>query len=514
MSIPGRIKLSIYRGRPGLTGPTGPTHQSMVLVSETATPAQASAAIQTLLPEQAVASPAGMGRDVLMPARELRVPPTPLSTMQSVDGPSSGSAILRLDATGLVNGQEYAVLDVLADSRSARGIRAQGVITRLVIDGDRQAVEAALGVTKDTPTSGYPIVHGYRAVGNVKRAHVMEHVTVANTLGHGIYLGEGADQGSGFRGRAEGCRGTAWVINGASDVKLVAPGGNGSGRLQPDDPTSLLIENAAPEILTGDFWPEDTARLDKYTAAIRRCNGVVMTGATIAGPTLIKGRNAQGTSVRFGNTFHVLTAMTHKYKKRTGDGTVGVVPLNWWVRLEDADNVVMYAPVFEPDPDATLAEHPQYLISIGTEAGQQIRSGYLRIYSGAHMMESGRWNANVGGGEMLPKFPCRTHISDKPKAVTIDGCVLGEPKVVPAWAVNNPDPAMQFYVPMSRPGLPTIVQKLQHPLAYLAATVDRGPGGAGPAGTHGTLDDGQPQVTLDEFPVVSSNYLWALPARL
>ena len=538
-------------------------HQSQVPLAATATADQVEVAVETLLPEQETASPAGMGREVRLPSGQLLVRPMSLSTMQSVSGPAVAASILLMDHTALTAGQETAVYTVPADSRSKRGNRGQGSLTTFTMDGARQAIEAAFGVLPSTPAAAYPIVHGYRAVDDVKRAHRMADVNVSNTTGHGIWLGLGADQARGTA-RAEGCRGTALRIQSASDVKMYGLGMQGEGLLAPDDPTSLLIENAAPELTGGgDFWPVDTAPLGKYVAAIRTSNGAFLQGLTIAGPMLVKGRNAQGISVRYGNTYHQLHGCTFKHKVRAGAGNsaftasisgttltvtgitagylmagvaisgAGVTPgttilaavsglggvgtytvsasqtvastamvgvevaPKHYLRVEDADQLQLVAPIFEFDNTLPAGSLPDYLISIGTEAGNQDRSGSVSIVGAAHMMESGRPGAT--GGAMLPRIGAKKGVCDRPKALLINGMPVGTPVLVPAWSVDAPDLALRSHVALDGQTLNTA----DYPLLWWSLNAIAG----------GTLDAAPATFVMPSLTHPSAAWKYALPAR-
>ena len=544
-----------------------------VSVPATALAADVQAALETLNPELAALEPAGMGRVVQLASGEIPLPPVLMSTMQSMNGAGVAATICKLPTAGLVANQETACITLPAvddpaggGNRSQRGNRAQGRISNLTIDGSRQAIESGAGfnVKPFTPASAYPIVHGYRGESDSKRAHSFGDAVFSNTTGHGVVLGLGSDQARGDF-RAEGCRGTAVRIISASDVKLQRIGGNGSGLLHPNDPTSLLIENAAPEITGGnDFWPEETAPLGKYTAIIRASVGTYLESATLTGHTLIKGKNAQGVSVRFGNTYHRLVGCKFKHKIRPGVGTIeftgsisgttltvtamasgylmpGVVisasgvtagttitalgtglggvgtytvsasqtvasrtmggtesALSHYLRIEDADHVQLVAPWFEFDTATSVSSLPDYLISIGTEAGNAERAGSVNIVGGSAVMEGGRPGAT--GGALLPRIGARKGLCDRPKAVMINGKPFGTIDIVPAWQVSAPDAALRTHLACAGGTFNTA----DYPLAYLALTVDTG----------GTLDTAPSTFTMPNITALSAAYVYALPVRL
>lgn len=534
-----------------------------VYVSEFASGAEVKAAIEGLRVQQEAGSPAGIGAVVRLPSREISVPPISISTMQSARGGGVGATILRTAANSVTAGQETAVLTVLADSRSARGNRGQGRLSNMTLDGNRQAIEAAFSVAPFTPASQYPIVHGYRADGDVKRAHAFGEVTISNPSGHGAIFSTNADQARGDL-RCEGARGTAIKIVASSDIKLQRVGGNGSGLLHPADPTSLLIENSAPEITGGnDFWPDNNAPLGKYTAIVKASAGVFLEGATLTGHTMIKGKNAQGVSVRYGNTYHRLVACKFKHKVRPGTGAAaftgsisgttltvtamtagylmpGVVidgsgvtagttitaigtglggvgtytvsasqtvssramtgtekPLNHYLRVEDADLVQLVAPMFDFDIATPLIDLPDYLISIGTEAGDSGRSGSVCIVGGSAIMEGGRPGAT--GGALLPRIGARKGLCDRPKALMINGLPFGSPAIIPAWQATSPDPALRTHIPFDGGTYNTA----DFPLGYLGRTVDSG----------GALDTAPATFVMPTIAALSSDYVYGLPVR-
>lgn len=569
---PGLVQVPAGGSAPPLSFAQWSALAASVHVPATARAADVELALETLGAELAPLEPAGMGRVVQFGSGEIPLPPVLLSTMQSINGSGVAATILKMPTAGLVANQEAACITLPAvddpaggGNRSQRGNRAQGRISNVTIDGSRQAIESGAGfnVKPFTPASAYPIVHGYRGESDSKRAHSFGDAVFSNTTGHGVVLGLGSDQARGDF-RAEGCRGTAVRIINASDVKLQRIGGNGSGLLHPDDPTSLLIENAAPEITGGnDFWPEDTAPLGKYTAIIRAAVGNYLESATLTGHTLIKGKNAQGVGVRFGNTYHRLVGCKFKHKLRPGIGTIefvgsisgttltvtsmvsgylmrGVViagtgvtagttitalgtglggvgtytvsasqtvasrtmggteaALNHYLRIEDADHVQLVAPWFEFDVTTALSSLPEYLISIGTEAGNAERAGSVNIVGGSAVMEGGRPGAT--GGALLPRIGARKGVCDRPKNVMINGKPFGTLDIVPAWQASSPDPALRTHLACAGGTFNTA----DYPLAYLGLTVDSG----------GTLDTAPSTFTMPNIAALSAAYVYALPVR-
>ena len=461
---------------------------SPVIVSATATPAQVKTAVETLNPQQESGSPAGMGRIVRLPAREILMPPATLSTMQSMDGAGVGSTILRADYTGMTAGTEYGLLTVAADSRSKRGIRGQGRISNLAIDGNRQAIESAYGST----AGQFPVVHGYVTTVDAKRAHVIDNVTLANCTGDGYLINSGGDQLIGRRMRAEGVRGVALRLSSASDVKLSDIGLVGDGG-------AAVFNNCAPEIDRFDMFVSKTAPASVAALIVNNCIGVRMSKGTIAGRTEIYGKNHNGNlAVRFGNTYHSFVQVKFKHD------TDRAAP-NSYILIKDADEVQLISAWFWFDRETPTADLPNYYIEFGTDdAGEPTKMGTVSASACGHWMESGR-----PGGEKLPVMGCRKHWATRPGSVKFDWGIPGQPEIVPAHLFSNPDPSLRTHVQLT--GSPGTISKADYPFGYLCATLNKGIGGVGIAGTNGTLDDGATSAVLPAAPSsVSSDWAWAM----
>lgn len=462
-------------------------------LSPLVTAAELKTAIETLNPAQISDSGAGRGRMVRLPSRELTLGKVNLSTMQSIEGAGQATTTVRLDHAGLAAG-DHTHLTVLADSISKQGNRPQGKISSITFDGNKQRIEA------DIADGSRPIVTAYKAV-DTKRVHILEDVVFSNYTGDGVVFETGSDQSIVRRARVEGVNGIAWIARG-SDQKWDHIAGNGRGG-------AFLIENSAPEVDIFDFWvPADTP-LAVYTGTIMKGVGVRMAKGTIAGPLLIKGKNANGNvATHYGNSYHSFVQVKFKHdKERVGSGA-----LQHYLRVEDAELVQLVAPWFDFEAATPVDDLPEYLISIGTSTGTAAQAGSVSIVGGAHLMEAGR--AGATGGAMTPRIGAKKGICDNPKSLQINGKPFGAVDIVPAWAVSSPSPSLRTHVQVSTPGTARTVAKADFPLAYLAATVDKGIGGVGIAGTHGRLDDGATTAPLPELPVISSDYVYALPARL
>lgn len=474
-----------------------PASGADVLVLRSDTPAQVAEKIRTLLPEVEATSPAGMGRTVRLPPGKIATAPAVLSSMQSMEGAGVGATILELSYTGMVAGQQYGMLTVPGSaldpgySRSKRGVRGQGLIANLAIDGNRQAIEAAYG----SGAGQFPVVDGYVGEEGAKRSHVIDNVTVANCTGDGFNIKQDADQLIGRRMRAEGVRGVGLRISGASDVKLSDIGMTADGG-------AAVFSNCAPEVDRFDLFTSKTAAPTVATLILDSCIGAMFSKGTIAGRTEIYGKNSNGNiDVRYTNTYHSFIDVKFKHD------TDRAAP-NSYLLISDADEVALLRAKFIFDRVGTLiADLPAYYIEFRTDdTGEPIKNGYVRASMCGGWMESGR-----PGGEKLPLMGCRKHWATHPKAVMFDWGVPGQLELVPAWKVNNPDPALRSHVRASSSGTARTVSKADYPFGYLCATLDKGVGGVGIAGTHGMLDDAATSAPIPVEPTASTtDLIWAM----
>lgn len=532
-------------------------------VGRTDSPAQVATTIQTVEPQITALEPQGVGRVVALAAGLVETAPASISTMQSMEGAGVGTSVLTVPVSALTANTETAVLSVLNDNLSRRGLRAQAVLSRFALDGNRQAIESAFSVQPHTPKANFPIVHCYRATADVKRAHEFDGMVMSNAMGHGLWLGLGADQARGSV-RSEQAFGTAVVIQSASDVKMERLGANGSGLLNPDDPTSLLIENAAPEFSGGgDCWPENNAPLGKYTVAIRSAIGVSLDSFTLTGPTIIQGKNEQGVSVRYGNTYHRLNGCKFKHKIRPGTGAAAITASISGTTLTVTAITAGYlmAGVEITGTGVTTCVITgygtgaggvgTYTVSVSQTVASRAMVGtekplnhYLKIRSADEVQliaprfdfdtttpladlpeylisidtlagdqsRSGSVSIVGGaglyesgrpgatGGALLPRIGAKKGLCDRPKALKINGLPFGAVHIVPAWMVDSPDLAFRTHVAFAGQTLNT----LDYPLAYLQLNAEN------PANT---LDVAPATFVMPTLTNPSAAYKYGLPVR-
>lgn len=107
------------------------------------------------------------------------------------------------------------------------------------------------------------------------------------------------------------------------------------------------------------------------------------------------------------------------------------------------------------------------------------------------------------GGAMRQLMGCKKHWANDPTATVFDWGMPGQIEFVPAWACDSADPRLRTHVRFD--GV-TNYPKIDYPFGYLAATINKGVGGVGTPGTHGTLDDSATYFTLPYIPNQHPDY--------
>lgn len=457
-----------------------------LLVLSTDSAAQIKEAVETLLPEQTAGTPFGRGLTVRFPSSEVVTTTMSLSTMQSVKG-RKGSP-LTFSPSGLADG-EYGHLTLLHDSLSHQGLRGNGVLEDLDFRGNRQ-------VWQNGGANPNKVVHGYWAPdrpGNEKCiAHNMRNVAFYGHSGIGVNIGKGNDQWVGERVRVEAAK--LWAMRlASSDIKASKLGLNGDGG-------ALWIDGAAVELDTCDFFIPDTFNAE-CTVLAENATRVQIKGGTCDGRMIFRGRNDQGTTVRYENARMRVRDLVIKHAQALNatPGYAGGSPLyvyDCYFLAEDIDGVTLDGCSFAFDTTLAASALPDYLIGIKTTTGNRARLGVVQLFNAGGLMHLIGRPGDANGIEA--RMGCKKHWSNEPHLTMFGWGVPGQVEEVPNWACDHPDPTMRTHVRFDG----NMLLKERHPFGYLARTIN-------PGGTHGTLDDGNASVLMPELPQLSS---WACRA--
>jgi hypothetical protein len=467
---------------------TADERESDVFILSTDTAALIKQAVETLQAETTPTAPFGRGRRINFPAAKITTGSMALSTMQSLKG-VKGSSVPFFDPAGLADG-EHGHLVLQDDSLAMHGIRGNGVIEDLDFDGNRQGWEAA------NPSK---VVHGYWAPDRSSGkciAHTMRNVAFYGHTGIGVNIGRGNDQFVGERVRVEGSK--SWAMRlASSDIKGSKFGLTGDGG-------ALFIDSCAPELDTMDlFMPASFT--GECTLLIYRSQRVQMKGGTVEGRSIVRGRNALANG-RYENSRIRLQGLAFKHSDQLNStpGYSGGTPLyvyDSYLTLEDIDGVTLDGCSFGFSESLDAALLPDYLMAIRATGGVAARRGKVFLSNAQGLVSVlGR----VGDGVYRQRMGCKKHWADRPKETVFEWGAPGAPRPMPLWAVDSNDPTVRTHVRCDG----TTYSKLDLPFLYLSMTLDPTPGG----NNNGTLDDGVPNCTVPDLPLISSSYCWAIPA--
>lgn len=473
----------------GTEDSTGDPRHPFVYVESTDSPETVRDKLSTLLPDNnGDKSAEGKGRIIMMPSARMLTLPVPFSTMQSIEGCGVGASNIVFTPPALIVPTDYAVLDLLDDSRSKDGLRGQGSIRNLSVQGSAETLRIS-----------HPglIVHGYRGSLREKGiTHRMENVTFLDLTGDGIQIGPGNDQFIGDRVRAEGVDGWAAVIE-ASDIKLENVGFQGKKG-------AMKVVGSAPEVVTFDFFIPTDAECEG-TLHVENATRASFNGGTISGRTIIRGRN-DATGTRYENTLHTFSNVNFKRDKDLANtrfykaGPEKLYDYDSYILIEDAEGVRLTDCRFGFENSTPQADLPDVYMKFTTTTGLDERLGSVFLSGASGFF--GRLGRNQAGFRSTLGF--RVHYATHPDRVFFSDFVPGRPEVVHISQCDtaaSPTGAKKFI------RWNGTYQVADYQLGYLFATLYNA--------TRGTLIDGVTQFTLTLPPgMTDPNAEWVYALRV
>ena len=451
-----------------MVAPDGSTAENgaTVTVLTTDSSATAKTKIETVNAETVSGSPEGVGRIVQLPAARVTTPGLTLSQAQTLKG-VKGSTILTLASDAVLldrGGGVGGYITIGNDFLSSGGIAGQGVIEDLDIDAS--ATQAMV-----SPAT----LHGLYAPVRAGSAtlHTMRNVTVYSAKDDGIHFASGNDKLVAYRLRQEGSRGRGIYVSG-SDLKAKDIGSVAKG-------SAMEIDAAAVEMDTFDLWRRSDCNADPTLKITGATNGCVIKSGTVEGKTLFIGKNENAAN-RYINSKAQFAFVHFKYDS--------IQTPDCFFEAQSADMVELFGCKFGVSGNDVVTPY-NYLIKI-TATGGDDRKGLVKIVGGGGIA---RYIGRVGATNLMV-LDCAKHICDTPKNLRFEWGVMGQIEIVPNWACDAVDPAVRTHMRMDG----VARTKVNYPFGYLCATVNTG----------GLLDDGIANFTLEELPVISSNFSYAM----
>lgn len=451
-----------------MVAPDGSTAENgaTVTVLTTDSGATAKTKIETVNAETVSGSPEGVGRIVQLPAARVTTPGLSISQAQTVKG-VKGSTILTLSSTATLLDLGTGVgayIRILDDFLSSGGIAGQGVIEDLDIDAS--ATQAMV-----SPAT----LHGLYAPVRAGSAtlHTMRNVTVYSAKDDGIHFASGNDKLVAYRLRQEGSLGRGIYVSG-SDLKAKDIGSVAKG-------SAMEIDAAAVEMDTFDLWRRSDCNADPTLKITGATNGCVIKSGTVEGKTLYIGKNENAAN-RYINSKGQFAFVHFKFDSNQSP--------DCYFEAQSADMIELFGCKFGVSGNSVITPY-DYLIKI-TATGGDDRKGMVKIVGGGGIA---RFIGRVGATNLMV-LDCAKHICDTPKNLRFEWGVMGQIEIVPNWACDAVDPAVRTHMRMDG----VARTKVNYPFGYLCATVNTG----------GLLDDGIANFTLEELPVISSNFSYAM----
>lgn len=451
-----------------MVAPDGSTAENgaTVTVLTTDSAGTAKSKIETVNAETVSGSPEGVGRIVQLPAARVTTAGLTLSQAQTLKG-IKGSTILTLASDAVLldrGGGVGAYVTIANDFLSRGGIAGQGVIEDLDIDAS--ATQAMV-----SPAT----LHGLYAPVRAGSAtlHTMRNVTVYSAKDDGIHFASGNDKLVAYRLRQEGSLGRGIYVGG-SDLKAKDIGSVAKG-------SAMEIDAAAVEMDTFDLWRRSDCNADPTLKITGATNGCVIKSGTVEGKTLFIGKNENAAN-RYINSKAQFAFVHFKYD--------AIQTPDCFFEAQSADMVELFGCKFGVSGNDVVTPY-NYLIKI-TATGGDNRKGLVKIVGGGGIA---RFIGRVGATNLMV-LDCAKHICDTPKNLRFEWGVMGQIEIVPNWACDAVDPAVRTHMRMDG----VARTKVNYPFGYLCATVNTG----------GLLDDGIANFTLEELPVISSNFSYAM----